>query len=471
MASPSHAGSYKLLPDTRESNLHAFVGFQVIAGLLNSLIAAFLLGRLPESHARSLSALLIRASIYVFVATLAGTLGAWLYWRRSSIPSHSDPPLSFSLFALTNGAGWVWVPSIVILSTQDSPASAAITAIAAALLAAGLRKTIPATTESHEMVERELFAESLRTPPREAHAYVIAICIYAAFFALHDQSNLLACTLFAPCVFLLVWKLTLAPGLMDGNKYRTALRLLCIAVPAIVGTFFTLQMGAAHRRDTASSQVSNRNQKIRHAVRNSQSGISGYESVILWPVPKKKEIVYPLPLSTSPFAAGKAKPFVIRFDGPYWYFQAPGKEPGPKAHMAHGDPLNVSIQSNNFFPLTMEAHQHLGTAIHLASCREIQVAIENRDNRPGTIALGILLTDSASPGKPTLYLGQQTVVSSEPSHFTIKSFPAEEVLRFPTPSTAKIRKFDEITVIFLPDTAHIQMGPKIAIQQFELIPR
>ncbi|MHB2006950.1 MAG: hypothetical protein ACYCOX_02760 [Acidobacteriaceae bacterium] len=119
----------------------------------------------------------------------------------------------------------------------------------------------------------------------------------------------------------------------------------------------------------------------------------------------------------------------------------------------------------------MEAHQSLGIPIDLARCREIQVDIENRDNRPGTIALAVLLTDSASPGKPTLYLGQQPVVTSEQGHFAFNSSPAHEVLSFPVPEHAKIRKFDGITVMFLADVEDMQVGPKIAIQQFNLLPR
>jgi len=85
---------------------------------------------------------------------------------------------------------------------------------------------------------------------------------------------------------------------------------------------------------------------------------------------------------------------------------------GTRAHVARGSPLTVNIRSNNHIPLIMEAHQSLGAAIPLACCRDLQVTIENSDNAPGIIAIGVLLTDSSSLGKPTFYLGQQTVVSN-----------------------------------------------------------
>jgi hypothetical protein len=119
----------------------------------------------------------------------------------------------------------------------------------------------------------------------------------------------------------------------------------------------------------------------------------------------------------------------------------------------------------------MEAHQTLGTAIHIARCREIQVGIENRDNKAGVIAIAVLLTDTASPEKPALYLGQQPIVSTEPEHFSFKTMPASETLYFAVPESTKIRKFNEINVMLLSDVEHALIAPKIAIRQFKLFPR
>ena len=165
------------------------------------------------------------------------------------------------------------------------------------------------------------------------------------------------------------------------------------------------------------------------------------------------------------------KPLTIRFNGSYWYFHPRDNAAGTKAHIARGSPLTVDIRSANYVPLIMEAHQSLAAAIPLACCREIRVTIENGDNAPGILALGVLLTDSTSLGKPTLYLGQQTVVSTEPGHFAVKSSPVPEELRFPIPSSARIQRFDEVTVIFFPDTVRPDRGAKIAIKQFDLSPR
>jgi hypothetical protein len=188
-------------------------------------------------------------------------------------------------------------------------------------------------------------------------------------------------------------------------------------------------------------------------------------------VPEKPQIVAPSLTSISGFVGHSAKPIVIRFDGAYWYFQPPGVGPGAHAYEAHGNPLGVNIAANNFIPLNMEAVQNLGTPIRLTRCREVQVSIENRDNLRGAMALGVVLTDSSAPGKPSVSLGQQTIPSSAPDQFVVKISPVDEVLRFAVPSHGAIRKFDQITVVYLPGAEHWQVGAKVAITQFELVPR
>jgi hypothetical protein len=188
-------------------------------------------------------------------------------------------------------------------------------------------------------------------------------------------------------------------------------------------------------------------------------------------LPRKKEIVAPIPEPESFLTPGSARPLTIPFEGAYWYLQAPNKRPGPEAHEAHGNPLAANVESNNFVPLVMDAHQVLGSSIRTERCREIEVEFENRDNWPGAIAAAVLLSDAASPQGQALYLGQQPIISTEPGHFSIKAVPVSETLRFQIPSDAKLSRFNEITVMLLPDSGHELTGPKIAIRQFQLFPR
>jgi hypothetical protein len=140
-------------------------------------------------------------------------------------------------------------------------------------------------------------------------------------------------------------------------------------------------------------------------------------------------------------------------------------------NVTHGDPFEANIHSTDFMPLVMEAHQGLATTVRISRCREIQVVIENRDNRPGDISVEMLLTDSVATGKPTLHLGQQRIMSSESNHFRIKLSRVEETLRFPIPSQSAIHKFDQITLVVTPDSARLEIGAKIAVRQFVFLAR
>ncbi len=470
-------------------SLKRFFGLMVGAGLVNAMIASFMLCLLPESHRPTFGSLLIRATAYVALGAVSGVAGAWFYWQNPSSPFRKSSPIPFSLFAIVCAAGWVWVPSMMLFSEQISPVTALVAGIAATLLAVGLRKATfltfaPAQNSSstNEPERAELFAESLYRARPEVQGYLIAICLYAAGWALTDHSNLTAAALCALSAFLFVWKRTFPrdPDVDASRGYkRAALRLTLVTIPAVLVTVWALLDGVTHRNRAAEMNValaaSNENSASDDAHQKSKPpssayGLGGYESIILWPPPAKKQIVPPLP-EMSLLAPGTTQPLIIPFSGQYWYVQPPNKIPGPTAHQVHGTPLGAEIASINSVPLVMDAHQTLGGAIPIKRCGEVQVEIENRDNRIGVIALAVLLTDAASPKNSTLYLGQQSIVSTEPEHFSYKSGPVFETLRFFVPASAKMRRFDEITVMMLPDIEHALIGPKIAIKQFQLFPR
>jgi len=375
---------------------------------------------------------------------------------------------------------------------QVSAVTAFVAAVGAFVLTTGLRRATysalaPAGIDlaASQQASAGLFSESLYQPTVEASGFAIALCIYASGAALFNRSNYTAAALLASAAALFAWKRIAAPrhSLDTAHEYkRAALRLASVFLPALLMTFWALLDGVAHRDQPGASnpaltlsegrtQTAKFGKPPAQQASNSTLGASGYESIILWPVPEKKQIIPPLPAPSNLLAPGTTKPLVIRFDAPYWYFQRPSNRPGPRAHQAHGTPLLADIQARNLIPLIMEAHQNLGTSIPVPRCREIDVTILNRDNRRGTLNLALLLSNSAAPSRPALYLGQQPVVTSQPGHFTVKAAALSETLRFPVPQPAKMRNFDEITVMFLPDDANFDIGPKLAIQDFQLLPR
>ena len=129
-------------------------------------------------------------------------------------PSRMAPSVSLSLFTIASAIGWIWIPSVVLLSRQRSIAALPVAALAAVMMASGLRKIMPAGTRVRphsslpgQWKERELFAEYLNAAPREMHGFIIAVCLYGGLFAWHGKSLLLASFLLALCAFVLSWKL------------------------------------------------------------------------------------------------------------------------------------------------------------------------------------------------------------------------------------------------------------------------
>jgi len=198
------------------------------------------------------------------------------------------------------------------------------------------------------------------------------------------------------------------------------------------------------------------------------AALDGYESIVLWSDPPKTEIVAPNPQATVTRDLDPNKPLVIPFNGAYWYFQPPSQRPGPHAHSAHGSPLAVDIRSTTTLPLTMAAHQNLARSLRLGCCGAIEVEIENRDNRPGVLSLAMILKDNTAPGKPSLYLGQHPIVSSQPEHFAVKSSAVHETLHFGILAHAPLKRFDEIALVVMSDAGWSDRGARVAIVQFEL---
>ena len=166
---------------------------------------------------------------------------------------------------------------------------------------------------------------------------------------------------------------------------------------------------------------------------------------------------------------------VIQFDGEYLYFQPPDPEPGLGAYKAHGNPLETSIHSTSAVPLLMQAHQRLHSPLPLTCCREIDVEIENRADRSGALAVGMMLTDTAAPDKPSLLVGEQPIVSNGATSPAGASGLAHTTLRFRIPAqigpaNKRLKQFDRIDFVIVPDPTHAQAGAKTAIRTLELIP-
>lgn len=452
------------------------IGGLVLAGLASALFVCLLLCRMPELHGVLSAALIIKALLYVGAAALAGAAGTALYWNSSSCAFLSHPPVTFDRFAIDCAACWVLIPAIFLLAANHSLLTPLAAGVAATLLALRLRAVIPETTIA-EPAAMEMFERALRRPRREGHGLLVVLCGCLSAWALYRGLLLPSALSLAAAGFVFAWKYKNAPvdasDFEQGNR-QAVTKLLSVAGPAVLVTLGVLVFGFSglgyRLAGVANASVRAATERPAPEPRAEASKIPGYRSIILWP-PKQKNPAIPPPPEHSRLLMPEAMhPLIIRFDGPYWYFQAPSRKPGPHAHQAQGTPVDYRIEASGG-SLTMEARQRLGGELPVADCSEIRMEIANRNNRPGVISLALLLADSAEPGKRAIYLGQQPVVSSQPGNFAFKASPAREILRYSIPQHARLRTFNQIIVMFLPEKAESNSAPEIAIRQFALFAR
>jgi hypothetical protein len=443
-----------------------------IAGFLCASIMASLLSGLPDSHALSWPRALLLSISRIALTAAAGIAGICIPWYLL----RSKPSFGLSFLSKNLWVGWIFLPCIMLLYRQQSPWMFLVIALATTTGAFSLRRLFPADIEATEHQQSSNLSALYGLPSADfqpLRAFIIAICLQGAFLCAFAGYLFFAGTLLSISILLLVWRWSAldSSALRRFAGKRPSILLCALAIFLTVLTLIPW-IGGRHFGPTPRSSGSPKPVvDARQPVESGRPG-SDYVGIVLWPPPeKKKKILLPPPPVQSLAARGAAKPVVIPFDGPYWYFKAPSTKPGPHAHVARGKPTDVNIHSADWAPLLMEAHQNLGSSIDLGCCSEIDVTVTNADIRPGKIALGVLLTDSTSIGRQFRALGERTLVSSEAAQIPLNRPPVDETLRFPIARLAPMRRFNEITIIFLPAKERARGGAKVSIQSFTLIPR
>ena len=228
--------------------------------------------------------------------------------------------------------------------------------------------------------------------------------------------------------------------------------------------------------------------RVAGAVPNAQSENSeGYVGIILLPwSDEHKKISLPVKRELVPtFSVRIAQPMEIPFDGAYWYFKAPDRQPRPTAKVVRGSSLKAVVRSSDRYPLLMEAHQKLDAPMDLGCCSAMDLVVQNGDRHEGTIALELWVrkrpddksakarVNAVAAAQAPHYLGTVAIPSSEqqPSlRGPATAIPAEERLRFPVPAAMDGTMFDEITVVVHSAPARATTGAQIAIRKFVLEP-
>jgi hypothetical protein len=424
----------------------------------------------------------------VFVACSATVWSFRFIKRDNRTPEVEVPVLRTALAA-------IWFVPIVILLCEGSGWAAAITVF-----------VIGSTTRSFQSLHGSsdvwieaplslsLFADdsSPANPPQingKLFAAVIMVLLAeVAAVASLAGTALIAAVLAAISTALWAWFFKAEKPWSDGGAHVTSRGATTLALAIIVtvaslipylkhapgsgglGLFFAGKVG--HRPSPLGEHEQASKEK---AFESSASGFDdAYSGIVLW---SKKQELTPLVAPTPVLGkyrmgtSRSANPLVVPFSGVYWFFKAPNVHPPRGSREEHGSPELVTTRSTDRRPLSMEAHQNLGTLIDLNCCSRIQVAIRNTDRYPETVSLELVLTDTSLSKRPSQSLGNVMVRSTRPWKLYGDRPAVSETLTFEIPPRSTINRFDEVTVVFHLDPARADFGAKIGIEKFVLVPR
>ena len=452
-----------------------------LAGLGGAVLAAALVCWPAAAETLSWRGVMVRAVLHLAVCVGLGAVGVWLALER-------DRAAARALVGRV-GACWLFVPGVALLVREGSllalcPAAATGVMVSLALrgeAGAGLGaggSGAPASPELSGELEAGagvpaggglLFREAPRGGLAPWGALNASLLLYGTGLAVYGGWLLVAVVLIAVAAVVLTWQAVepeadgfgvdgLGTGGSAGAGQRGSHR---VAAAVLALAFTVVALLPAVRRQYAEQELRSLQawmQVLRApAARRAGRGGAGFEGVMLYPPPRKKEPVAPVRLLRT--GALERRRMVIPFDGFYWYSKAAGEEPWTKAHVAHGTPVSVRVASADREPLFMEAHQKLAEPVELSGCSGLEIAVESRASEP--VTLGVVLRDGALPGRPRELLGQRL----------LKDTQGEQTVVFAIPARGGLREFDEITVVFGAEREGAREGARVSLESFELLAR
>jgi hypothetical protein len=450
-----------------------FEGSLALFGSLWAVTVAYVLQEKLHLRTGSWAGLFLKAAEYIAITLAAGCFGIW----TTSVLRKQESAFGLAQLSRTTGAAWLFLPCLAVLYSRQSLWTFVAAALTAVIAALSLRSLFPETIESDIPPfdgEGAAIPSLYGLPPADSHplrSVFIVLCAQAAIFCAASGDLVPALALFTLAIYLIAWRWSACDrDLVPALSSRRAAGILCLV--ALLCTVVALLPFAGSGTRFGRVGLAEKSASKNRLPANRASSDYDYMGVIVWPPPvKRTEILPPVPHLGSAQPGRASKPLVIPFDGPYWYFKQPHTDPGTGAHVVHKQATDVNVRSTNWLPLRMEAHQNLGLPINLACCREIDIALTNADNRPGSITLGVLLTNSEIRGIPAEDLGDQLIPSSEVDPMPPSRAPVHELLKFRIPPHGKLRQFNAITLVFQPSRSRAQLGAKVSIQSFTLIPR
>lgn len=379
----------------------------------------------------------------------------------------------------------VWLPSLALFIREYSPWTVLIAATFAAMAARVLQEKLPSDDAEPLIVSLnpDRLPLSLNFSPEiSASAALLAQSGVLAVFAGYPATS----AVLVGAAFVL-WTRSLGlyasdtdlssrPSQLRGTP-TILLALLSLVLALVPFVRIPGGMGSSQRRPWQlfpARQVGYKPVLPRVAAGSADPGSPGSYGILLWPEkPTYTHLVAPTPaIETNLDLFGRqSNPLVIPFNGVYWFFKAPDHQPPGNSRQVKASPDKVVIRSTDRRPLSIEAHDYLGSLIGLSCCSQVQLAIRNADRYPKTVSLELILINTSLPQKPSESLGRVIVRSTRPWELYKEQPVASETLSFAIPPRHALREFDEVKVVFWLDPARADTAAKIAIDHLALVPR
>lgn len=491
-----------------------------VGGLLAAGVVGLFACRLPLLHTISWSELIASAVACVLEVLLASAVTVWAICAIS--PRAIAPDLR--RFILRTSLPALWIAPLALLLRENSPWAIVITVVLVASAIKSVHLTpdpglanvlgdvpvglpahvppdvpddvpadVPGDVQESRVLDpnRKAFSllESAPSFRRQAFGGCAVLCAEAGIGAAIAGYMFAATVLVGSASAVWTWSYTRHASPHSRDASRSSSRALWIIALAIAITAATLLpylpqsfgmrgFGVASRSRTPQGfpQGEPGGRRSREKMFETSTGrtTEGDAGIVLSPNQLTHiKLVAPVPIiANAPLTAhGTATSLVIPFDGVYWFFKAPDVHPPRSSRQAHGSPEMLNIHSTDRRPLSMEAHDNLGSLIDLNCCSRIQIAIRNADPYSETVSLELILIDSSLPGKPSQSLGRVTVKSKRTRNLYEEESSTRETLNFVIPAKPTIGRFDEVKIVFRLDAFRADDGAKIAIDHLVLVPR
>lgn len=451
-----------------------------VAGLLVAAVVAFSAAS-PPTHYLSWTGVLTFALQRLFAVSLASALTVAILCAALSRRNYLD---SHFLLVQTSRAA-IWLAPLALLIRANSAWTLVAVAAFAILLTPSLRSSGPRTLDPEDSVLLSLRPDILPLFPklRPQISVAAALCAQTGMLTFFAGYRVSGSILFGAAVCTWTWWSVPRVNSFEASQRQSVPGVLFATIFMFAALFPYLQgasglgLGSSHKsavRVLLHGSASPRRYTSESVNDSQRPAGEGNTGIVLWPEKQlHTQLIAPTPIDlTNPPALGpNANPLVIPFGGVYWFFKAPDVRPPRTSRQAHASPETVDIRSTDGRPLSIEAHDYLGSLIALDCCSRIQIAVRNADRYPDTVSLELILVDTSQPEQPSVSLGRMLVKSTRPWRIYERPRPVSEMLNFQIPPRASLRHFDEVRIIFRLDHTRAEAGARIAIDHFVLVPR